>query len=182
MDTFTTADRALFEIDANITRHGFHATAVLGGHECPSWVYTVGLLETRHHPELITFGLPPGVAHGLIRKIVDELGLGTTRPVGRAHAFDLGGTRFCLIPVRDEYWRYPCDYLLACPHYYGAKGAKIRLEAIQLVWTDERGNLPWEPAFQSKFAGDQPLLDQPGQYVEPDHTCWCGSKGDHCEW
>lgn len=182
MDTFTPADQALFETDASIAKYGFHATAVLGGHEGPSWVYTVGLLETHDHPELITFGLPPGAAHGVISAIVEQIREGTRHPAGREHPFDVDRIPVCLIPVLDEYWRHPCDYLIGCPHYYGARGAKVELRALQLVWSDEHGKLPWEPGFQSKFDGRQPLLDQSGQYVEPDTYFRCDSDGDCCEW
>ncbi len=181
MDTFTPADQALFEIDANVAKYGFHATAVFGGHDGPSWVYTVGLLETWSHPELIVFGLPPKVGYAGINAVVEDVAAGLTHTVGRGHPFELGGIRSCLIPVLAEYWRYPCDYLIGCPHYYGAKGSKVRLDAVQLVWSDENGRLPWDRGFQQRFAADQPLLDQPGQYTEPDDYYSCGSDGDCCQ-
>jgi hypothetical protein len=182
MDTFSPADQALFEIDAGIAKHGFHVTAVFGGDDGPLWAYTVGLLETYGHPELITFGLPPQIAHGVIHAIVEQSREGTQHPLGREHPFDVDGIPVCLLPVLDEYWLYPCDYLLGCSHYYGAKGAKVELRALQLVWSDENGRLPWEPQFQRKFAGDQPLLDESGHYTEPDTMFCCDSDGDYCEW
>lgn len=173
MDRFTVADQALFEIDADIARYGWHATAVLGN-PGPPWLYTVGLLEQLGHPELIVFGLTGPQAYGGVGLLIKEIEAGPTPSVGRNHPFDLDGVRACLVPVLDEYWRYPCDYLIGCGHYYGAKGLDLELRALQLVWSDSNGSFPWDDAIDPGCIERQPLLDRTGAFIPVDcDCCWC---------
>ncbi len=172
MDQFTFADETLFQIDAAIARNGFYPSAVL---DDPSWLYTVGLLSTWSHPELIVFGLHPHDAYGGITAVVDEIRSGAVRPVGRDEPFDIQGVGSCLIPVLEDYWKYPCDYLIGASHYYGATGATLDRRALQLVWADEAGRFPWDESFSVDLAGRQPLLDRPGGFSEQPWT-------DRCTW
>ncbi len=172
MDSFTPSDQALFEMDLAIARNDFHVAAVLA--EVP-WVYTVGLLKTLKHPELIVFGLSPGGGYGGIGAAVDEIRSGRVRIEGRDRPFVIDGVRACLIPVLEEYWKYPCDYLLGASHYYAATGASYDPKALQLVWADEQGHFPWNPQFDSDLSGRQPLLDRPGAFSPEPGT-------DRCTW
>lgn len=172
MDRFTFADETLFQMDSAITRNGFHPTAVMAD---PSWVYTVGLLQTWSHPELIVFGLSPQGGYGGISAVVDEIRSGVVRPVGRNEPFDIKGVGSCLIPVLEDYWKYPCDYLLGCSNYYGATRAPYDPRALQLVWADEEGWFPWDSSFCTDLADRQPLLDSPGGFIEEP---WM----DRCTW
>ena len=172
MDSFTHTDETLFRIDAAITQNGFYPSAVL---DDPSWLYTVGLLKTWSHPELIVFGLGPQNAYGGISAVVDEIRSGVVHPVGRDKPFDIQGVASCFIPVLEDYWKYPCDYLLGASHYYGATGAPYDPRALQLVWADEEGRFPWDESFDGEPAGRQPLLDSPGGFSEAPWT-------DRCTW
>ena len=172
MDRFTFADEALFRIDAAIDRAGFYPSAVL---DDPSWLYTVGLLKTWSHPELIVFGLSPQNAYGGISAVVDEIRSGAFRRASRDEPFDVEGVASCLIPVLEDYWKYPCDYLLGASHYYGVTGAPLDRRALQLVWADEAGRFPWEDSFNPELTGRQPLLDIPGGFSEEPWT-------DRCTW
>lgn len=161
MKRMTFTDELLFSIEANISRCGWHATAVFGGPE-PPWVYTIGIIETWSHPELIVFGLDAGSAHWLLSAVVDDLKAGVAHETGRDTEFDLDGTRVCLLPVSDRYWRPNYDYLLWWPRYYRARGSDLQPEALQLVWSDEEGRFPWDDGFDTKLARLQPFLDRPG--------------------
>ena len=172
MEQFTLADETLFQIDAAIARNGFYPSAVL---DDPPWLYTVGLLKTLSHPELIVFGLNPQNAYGGISAVVDEIRSGVVHPLGRDAPFDVDGVGSCLIPVLEDYWKDPCDYLLGASHYYGATGAALDRRALQLVWADEAGRFPWEDSFNPDLAGLQPLLDRPGGFTEEPWT-------DRCTW
>lgn len=143
-------------------------------------MYTVGLQKTWHHPELIVFGLAVESGYEGINAVVADIRNDTPPPVGRRSSFDVGGVRACLIPVLDEYWRYPCDYLLGASHYYRATGSTHELRALQLVWSDTHHRLPWDSGFDPTLAGRQPLLDEPGAFqLEPWQTeCDRLSRGD----
>lgn len=172
MDSFTPSDQALFEMDLAIARSDFYTAAVL---DKTPWAYTVGLLKTLQHPELIVFGLSPDAGHGGLSAVVDEIRSGRVHLGGRERPFTLNGVSSCLIPVLEEYWKYPCDYLLGASHYYAATGASYDPRALQLVWADEQGHFPWNPKFSSDLSGRQPLLDRRGAFSpEP----WM----DRCTW
>jgi hypothetical protein len=107
--------------------------------------YTVGL--TAHlHPEVVMTGLPPDVAHTFLnsagRIVVHEHG---HFAAGEETSDLADGRAFPVIAVSDT------SALTAVAGLYGD------VRAVQVVWADSRGNLPWEPGYANP-PGSQPLL------------------------
>lgn len=107
--------------------------------------YTVGL--TAHgHPEAVMTGLPPEVGKAFLN-IVGEI---VVREGGRFQAgvetTELAdGPAMHVIKVEDE------SALSAVRDLYG------EVNALQIVWTDSAGRLPWESGY-ANAPGSQPLL------------------------
>ncbi len=156
--TFT--DELLFSIEANISRCGWHATAVFGGPE-PPWVYTIGVIETWRHPELIVFGLDTGSAHWLLSAVVDDLKAGVVHTPGRDNEFDLQGTRVCLLPVSDCYWSPTYDYLLLWRRYYRARDPTCNRKRSSWRGATRRAGSPGRTASRRSSPDSSPSSTAP---------------------
>ena len=107
--------------------------------------YTVGL--TAHdHPEVVMTGLPPEVGTAFLNNVgeivVREGGRFTA---GEATTELADGPAMPVIAVSDK------GDLTAVDAIYGD------VPAVQVVWTDSGGRLPWEPDYANP-PGSQPLL------------------------
>jgi len=111
--------------------------------ECLS--YTVGL--TSHgHPEVVMTGLPPDVGTAFLN-IVGEI---VVREGGQFQAGEpttklADGPAMPVLEVLDK------THLTAVAAIYGD------VSALQIVWTDSKGRLPWEPDYANP-PGSQRLL------------------------
>jgi Domain of unknown function (DUF4262) len=131
-----------------IDRHGWAIQHVGGGDQPdePSFSYTVGL-TTMGHPEFILFGLAPRSAGSLLNVLGDQVQKGhryrantlTSDPEGTA-------APVALIEVID-----PPKYLFVATDLYP------QVEALQVIWPDSRGRLPWDDGYPNPLAA-QPLL------------------------
>ncbi len=107
--------------------------------------YTVGL--TAHdHPEVVMTGLPPEVGHAFLN-IVGEIVVreGGRFVAGEATTELADGPAMPVLEVLNK------TALTAVEAIYGD------VPALQIVWTDSGGRLPWEPGYANPL-GSQPLL------------------------
>ena len=135
----------LEELQELIARHGWAVRHVVDPDPAACVSYTVGL--TAHlHPEIVMTGLPPQVAHAFlnIAGAVVVRQHGHFAPGDRTTELAEAGT-FEVIEVTDT------SALTAVQSLYGD------VRAVQVVWTDSAGNLPWEPGYRNP-TGSQPLL------------------------
>ena len=65
-------------IAKSIRKHGWHAISVDASEYTPRFIYTIGLMETYDHPEVIVFGFDPQFAHTLLCNLVDDVKNGKT--------------------------------------------------------------------------------------------------------
>lgn len=82
------------KVHRDIERVGWSVIGVFpteGDEPKASYSYTIGLLETEQHPELIVFGLPPEQAHGILSCAVDLIREGTRLEAGRRYGRVLRG-------------------------------------------------------------------------------------------
>ena len=135
----------LDELRQLIARHGWAVRHVVDADPAQCFSYTVGL--TAHlHPEIVMTGLPPEVAHTFLN-IAGHL---VVRQHGHLAAGDettalAEGRAFPVIAVTDT------SGLTAVAELYGD------VRAVQVVWTDSRGHLPWDEGYANP-PGSQPLL------------------------
>jgi hypothetical protein len=135
----------LDELRQLIAQHGWAVRHVVDPNPARCLSYTVGL--TAHlHPEVVMTGLPPDVAHTFLnsagRIVVHEHGHFSA---GEETSDLADGRAFPVIAVSDT------SALTAVAGLYGD------VRAVQVVWADSRGKLPWEPGYANP-PGSQPLL------------------------
>jgi hypothetical protein len=116
----------------NIARQGWHAALVEGGRDSPAFGYTVGLTELRHAEILITGREPREIYLMLAEMAHMVLGHGTRLPA--TLNVRLSSRRVYLAPMEEQK-----EVLLYAHKLYGR-----RLRAVQAVWADESGQLPWQ--------------------------------------
>ncbi|BBU33385.1 hypothetical protein BTHE68_71190 (plasmid) [Burkholderia sp. THE68] len=116
----------------------------------PGFAYTIGLEETYGHPELIVFGLPYEVAHGVLNDLAARI-KGKTLALQDGDRDDrtLQGHRVVFRNVRAAFVR---KYLRI------AHVLSEDTRALQVVWPDPFGKFPWEDDFDSRYAVAQPSL------------------------
>ncbi|WP_338892125.1 DUF4262 domain-containing protein [Rhodococcus sovatensis] len=122
----------------------------------PAFCYTVGL--TAHgHPELILTGRSAGESASVLNVLARRILFGCVRFEAGTEC-SAGGFELSFVDVAEsEDW-----LLMACRIYSGDN-----VSAVQAVWRDSDGNLPWEGDFPSSIV--QPVLGPPpGWYDEFD--------------
>jgi hypothetical protein len=145
------------EIDEVVKKNGWFAASVEDAE--PPFLYTIGLMATYDHPELIIFGLQPRTAHSVLEDIVGQIGRGTsfaeeaTYPGIIAGEFPVGVRRVHL-SQHPVYLGYAMGYC----RYIGRAG---QLSAVQIFWPDDNGKLPWDANSDAEIAARQPHLDVP---------------------
>lgn len=114
----------------------------------PAFCYTVGL--TAHgHPELIMTGRSAGESASVLNVIARRILFGCARFEAGTEC-SAGGFELSFVEVvQSEDW-----LLMACRIYSGCN-----VSAVQAVWRDSDGNLPWEGDFPSSIV--QPVLGPP---------------------
>ena len=144
----------LGQIRSGIEAEGWRGIGVDG---TPPFVYTVGLTETWRHPELILVGLPPETGHRVLSNLVSSVRNALVR-------FDAGSLPGDLVGTDDGHWllevgsEHLAHYL---PLALRAQEASIPVRALQVVWPDDDGRLPWDAGFDPRFREAQPLLGAP---------------------
>jgi hypothetical protein len=135
----------LHDLRAKIATYGWAVRNVSDADQARCLSYTVGL--TAHgHPEVVMTGLPPEVGHAFLN-IVGEIVVreGGRFTVGETTTELAEGAAMPVIAVSDK------TGLTAVDAFYGD------VPAVQVVWTDSAGRLPWEPGYANP-PGSQPLL------------------------
>ena len=136
------------ELRQMIDAHGWAVRNVSDSDPAKCLSYTVGL--TAHgHPEVVMTGLPPEVGTAFLN-IVGEIVVreGGSFTSGEATTELADGPAMPVIEVSDT------SDLTAVDAIYGD------VQALQVVWTDSHGHLPWEPGYANP-PGSQRLLGSP---------------------
>ena len=139
-------DQALADIRELVEEHGWAIRHVLPSPASgeTAFSYTVGL-SYRGWPELIITGLPATVADAFLRNAVDvQDENGSCDPGERSEELTESGD-VVFIAVDDVLG------MTATANIVGA------FSALQLVWPDSAGALPWDAGYRNPI-GSQPLL------------------------
>lgn len=157
-------DDYLKRLDGIIAERGWMNQGVMADGEAtppqPGYTYTVGFGVTLGHPEMVIFGVGHSIAAFILNDIGDRLAAGEAR-------FDAGHTYRDVVRASDD---TPLPvYLTAVPKarhraYFGVGLRYYRDRKLgeptwlQIVWSDARGVLPWEPGFNESMRRAQPIL------------------------
>jgi hypothetical protein len=150
MEKIVDPDELMIQIKEKIAEFGWFALGVFDPeNRVPGYNYTLGLTESKNHPELIIFGLPHRSAHQIMADLIDLIG---TKPLPLNTKIEqIANMPLVLRKVtRDN----AIEYVGGDCALYGEYG----FDLVQIVWPDERGNFPWEEGFDEKFIRTQPFL------------------------
>jgi Domain of unknown function (DUF4262) len=121
-----------------------HVRAPRGSSVAPS-SYTVGLTAVGH-PEIVITGLPAPVAQDFLNAVAERVRAGGSYRSGqRTTEFTDENGPVVLLHVEDT------AGLTSAREIYGS------VAALQLVWPDSSGRLPWQPGYRNA-PEVQPLL------------------------
>ena len=128
------------KITNDIRDYGWHCLHVAPrvGKEGASFTYTIGLVSTYHHPELMIFGLERDKSHGVLCECVEMIKSGTQFPINE-RVSDVLARDFEVMfkPIRKEYFG---EYLGTAVRHYGHK----EFVAYVLFWPDKENQFVWE--------------------------------------
>ncbi|KUJ52222.1 DUF4262 domain-containing protein [Chryseobacterium sp. JAH] len=141
----------------NINKFGLQVILVGSTDYLPSFAYSIGLQKSYNHPEIICFGLPSNLAHGIINDIARIIKNGEKINSKKIYTNIFDNSRAVFLNVDKV--NIP-DYFGACLNYYGDE----KFDALQLIWTDRNDIFPWEESFEDEFLYKQPLLDRNGEF------------------
>jgi hypothetical protein len=139
--------RILADLRKVIAKYGWAVRNVMPDDESDEvgFSYTVGLTALGH-PEVIVLGMPWKSAHEFLNLIGDEVRRGARYQPGTVTgAFTDEDSPVVFIQVAET------DRLTAVGQIYG------RVDAVQMIWPDSTGRLPWQEGYRNGPAV-QPLL------------------------
>ena len=122
----------------------------------PPFAYTVGLMKTHDHPELIIFGRPDDahpILYDLVSAIASGSRLSTPTEYDVLDGFPIG-TRPVDISHHETYLGYAMGYVRRI-------GRIGDLTAIQIYVPDIDGTYPYQPGCAEPVYRSQPRLDIP---------------------
>jgi len=131
----------------------------------PSFYYSIGLMETSDHPELIVFGLESRDALVLLSQIVAQIRAGERFTSAEIRTIHIGTTvhRIVLRRVDPTQHQFYLGYAMGYCRHIGRWG---ELYAMQIFWPDGRGKFPFDAGFDCQLSDLQPRLDVPKSRAE----------------
>jgi hypothetical protein len=144
------SDRRLL---ADIAEYGWHIVGVSEDDEGPGFAFSVGLLYTLNHPEILIMGLRQNIAASLINDMGDAIRNGAVFSAGRQYDDIAAGFPLAFVAVDQRYYR---EYLGYALWFYRT----LDFPVLQCIWPDKAGVFPWEPAYDSRFFDLQRVLAQ----------------------
>ncbi len=142
----------------DVRAYGWHGVWVAEDEEGPGFNYSVGLLESLEHPELILFGLKREVMHDIMWEMVRSIQAGRRFEQPGLYDGIIEGLACAVRPVHATQQRLYLGYAL---WYLRWRGGQRELQAVQVFWPGKDGRFPWEPGCAAVVAARQPLLYRP---------------------
>jgi hypothetical protein len=140
---------------ADIEEHGWHAIAI--NDEDPSpYVFSVGIMHTLGHPELVMFGLDPELMHDVLWTAYRDVQSGRRIDADGLYEGLIEGYAVAAREVHGSWHAHYLGYAQWHRRYVGKRGT---LRAMQLVWPDKAGRFPWEDGCHASVVDLQPRLD-----------------------
>jgi len=144
------------EIAQVVREHGWFAANVFD-HK-PPFLYTIGLMQTCHHPEFIVFGLEADNAHALFAGLVHDIRAGRSYTEPGVYTITLGDEEHRVGFRRVHPTQHPL-YLGFAMGFMTNIGRIGELEAVQAFWPDRSGKFPFEVGCDWVVYELQPRLD-----------------------
>jgi hypothetical protein len=146
-------DRQLLD---HVKKIGWYHVHVQAEGQDPAFAFSLGFYANYDHPEIIVIGLKPATAQQLLNIAAISIAGAKSRYETYKPYDDIAeGMRIAFVPVADKYFG---EYFGYGRWFYQSKGGKF--PALQMVWPDKKGLLPWEAGYDAGFKAVQPLLDK----------------------
>jgi hypothetical protein len=142
-----------------IEEHGWVVTKVAPrvGDEGECFAYSTGLYLRFAQPEIVMFGLPVDIMHGIINNVGNQMKTGVNFLPGRDYA--------------DLLERYPCQFRTVdkskYSHHLGWSSwfyESLDYPVLQCFWPDTNGYFPWQSECATAVRELQPFLYLPFRY------------------
>lgn len=117
----------------------------------PGHAYTIGFPERFSFPEIVIFGLTPVAARGLIDLVAQQLDGGVEIPRDVPLQGLLDNDLRCVFATVDVE-QHVDSFVTGRAWHRGS------FEAVQLLWPDRQGWLPYENGFDPRVASAQPVI------------------------
>lgn len=144
------------EIADIVRQHGWYAANVNDAE--PPFLYTIGLMQTCQHPELIIFGLDAENAYALFSGLVNNVRNGASYSKNGVRTIELGGDNHNVGFRRVHPTQHPL-YLGSGMGFMTNIGRIGELEAVQTFWPDASGKFPFDVGCDPGVFNLQPRLD-----------------------
>jgi hypothetical protein len=144
-------DRTIF---GHLDRVGWAVICIPDDDEGPGFAYSLGLYETHGHPEVILIGMKTQTMYDLVNWIGKRVALGHRFEPGMPVEEVINKFAVWFLPVAGQHYR---EYLGYANWYYGS----TTYPALQCVWPDMEGRLPWDEGVHPGIHEKQPLLGHP---------------------
>ena len=156
-DPTMTPERERAWLTSTIAEFGWAVLGVERGRHRPPWAYTVGL--TAHaRPELVVTGLALPAAQTLLNDVATHLLHAVTPSAGQQVPL-VGGPLIEYVRVA-----HPEVHLTRAVDRYGSS-----VQALQVVWADDRERWPWDVGFRGRRGGE-PVLGPRARAGDADGT------------
>jgi hypothetical protein len=144
------------EIAESVRKHGWDAISI-SDHK-PPFLYSVGLMESQKHPELIMFGLEASNTHALFSKMIWDMGEGRrfTEPGVETIRIGEDEHRVGLRRVHPTQHQVYLGFAMGFCRLVGRIG---ELEAMQVFWPDRSGKFPFDVGCELGVFELQPRID-----------------------
>ena len=146
---------------SDIEEHGWHMVGVMGDGGDSAFIYTVGLMETYGHPELIVFAPsqePEGMS-GPLTGIVERIAAGESFEARTTHDGLFGRHPGSFRKVAAENYE---DYFGVAAGYY----RNFDFPALQVFWPGPEGHFPWTEGCPFTIIMNQTMLVEDGDFGE----------------
>lgn len=144
------------EFADDVRTHGWSAVAINDGE--PPFLYTVGLMYSFDHPELVMFGLESDNAHALFAGLVRDLRSGRSHAEPGVRTIRLGDEDYQVGFRRVHPTQHPL-YLGYAMGFARSIGRTDELSVVQAFWPDRAGKFPFDLGCESGVSRLQPRLD-----------------------
>jgi hypothetical protein len=119
--------------------------------DVPKYSFSVGLLHTHDHPEIILIGLSHPSAGAIINSIGDYIAGGKRIKTNREYD-DFAGVPLMFVKVDQAYYKKYVGYALWLNGGHD-------FPMLQCVWPLKSGHFPWDDGYDPEGATIQPLLE-----------------------
>ncbi|WP_459557276.1 DUF4262 domain-containing protein [Lacunimicrobium album] len=146
------------DIEQSVGLNGWDCIAI--NDAVPPFAYTVGLIKTVQHPELIIFGLNSRTAHGIFQVLYEDIRDGKNYYTPGRYVLSRPNFEVPIQIRRVDRTQHEL-YLGFAMAFCRRMTPPVDLQVLQVFWPDQNGKFPFEAGCEIPAIAAQPRLDEP---------------------